>query len=83
MEPLRSLTIARNSAVNATTTASNQIKAILVGADHQLRMDLNVKASCNSRRSPQTSTPSTASAPLCAASAAAGCIYTKRSSSST
>ena len=33
VEALRALTIARNSAVKATTTASNQIKALLVGAD--------------------------------------------------
>ena len=37
VESLRALTIARNSAVKATTTASNQIKAILVGADQSLR----------------------------------------------
>lgn len=37
VEALRALTIARNSAVKATTTASNQIKALLVGADQQLR----------------------------------------------
>ena len=44
VESLRSLTIARNSAVKATTTASNQIKAILVGADQQLREDMTVKS---------------------------------------
>ena len=44
VESLRALTIARNSAVKATTTASNQIKAILVGADQQIRNDLNVKS---------------------------------------
>ena len=37
VEALRALTIARNSAVKATTTASNQIKALLVGADQELR----------------------------------------------
>lgn len=44
VEALRSLTIARNSAVKATTTASNQIKALLVGADQQLRDDLRVQS---------------------------------------
>lgn len=44
VESLRALTIARNSAVKATTTASNQIKAILVGADQDLRDQLLVKS---------------------------------------
>lgn len=44
VEALRSLTIARNSAVKATTTASNQIKALLVGADQQLRDQLRVQS---------------------------------------
>jgi len=42
VESLRALTIARNSAVKATTTASNQIKAILVGADQELRNAVQV-----------------------------------------
>jgi len=37
VEALRALTMARNSAVKATTTASNQIKALLVGAEQDLR----------------------------------------------
>lgn len=44
MESLRALTIARNSAVKATTIASNQIKAILVGADQHLRNQVLVKS---------------------------------------
>lgn len=44
VESLRALTIARNSAVKATTTASHQIKAILVGADQELRDDMNVQS---------------------------------------
>jgi len=41
---LRALTIARNSAVKATTTASNQIKAILVGVDQELRDRMKVQS---------------------------------------
>jgi transposase len=41
---LRALTIARNSAVKATTTASNQIKALLVGADQELRDAMTVQS---------------------------------------
>lgn len=41
---LRALTIARNSAVKATTTASNQIKAILVGVDQDLRDTMQVQS---------------------------------------
>jgi transposase len=37
VESLRALTIARKSAVKATTTASNQVKALLVGADQEMR----------------------------------------------
>lgn len=44
VEALRALTIARNSAVKATTTASNQIKALLVGADQELRDRILVKS---------------------------------------
>lgn len=44
VESLRALTIARNSAVKATTTASHQIKAILVGADQQLRDAMQVQS---------------------------------------
>ena len=44
VEALRALTITRNSAVKATTTASNQIKALLVGADQQLRDQLAVQS---------------------------------------
>lgn len=44
VESLRALTIARNSAVKATTTASNQIKAILVGADQELRDSMKVQS---------------------------------------
>jgi len=44
VEALRALTIARNSAIKATTTASNQIKAILVGADQQLRDQMRVQS---------------------------------------
>ena len=44
VESLRALTIARNSAVKATTTASNQIKAILVGASQQLRDAMSVQS---------------------------------------
>ena len=41
---LRALTIARNSAVKATTTASNQIKAILVTSDQELRDTMKVQS---------------------------------------
>ena len=44
VESLRALTIARNSAVKATTTASNQIKAILVGASQELRDAMKVQS---------------------------------------
>lgn len=44
VEALRALTIARNSAVKATTTASNQIKALLVGADQDLRDQFQVQS---------------------------------------
>lgn len=44
VESLRALTIARNSAVKATTTASHQIKAILVGADQALRDAMTVQS---------------------------------------
>lgn len=44
VEALRALTIARNSAVKATTTASNQIKALLVGSDQALRDHMQVKS---------------------------------------
>lgn len=44
VESLRALTIARNSAVKATTTASNQIKAILVGAGQDLRDAMSVQS---------------------------------------
>lgn len=44
IESLRALTIARNSAVKATTTASNQIKAILVGAGQELRDAMKVQS---------------------------------------
>ncbi len=40
IEALRALTITRNSAVKATTTAINQIKALLVGAVQHLRDQL-------------------------------------------
>jgi transposase len=43
VEALRALTIARNSAIKATTTASNEIKALLVGTDQALRDHLRVK----------------------------------------
>jgi transposase len=44
VEALRALTMARNSAVKATTTASNQIKALLVGAEQDLRDQLRVQS---------------------------------------
>jgi len=44
VEALRALTIARNSAGNATITASHQIKALLVGADQNLRDQLRVQS---------------------------------------
>ena len=44
VEALRALTIARNSAVKVTTTASHQIKALLVGADQDLRDQMHVKS---------------------------------------
>lgn len=44
VEALRALTITRNSAVKATTTASHQIKALLVGADQTLRDQMQVKS---------------------------------------
>lgn len=44
MEALRALTIARNIAVKATTTASNQIKTLRVGADQELRDRIVVKS---------------------------------------
>lgn len=44
VEALRALTIARNSAVKATTTASHQIKALLVGADQALRDQMQVQS---------------------------------------
>lgn len=43
VDALRALTIARNSAVKATTTASNQIKALLVGAHQELRDHMRVQ----------------------------------------
>lgn len=42
VDELRALTIARSSAVKATTTASNQIKALLVTAPQELRDQLRV-----------------------------------------
>jgi len=44
VEALRALTIARNSAVKATTTASNQIKALLVCSDQDLRDQMRVQS---------------------------------------
>jgi transposase len=44
VEALRALTMARNSAVKATTTASHQIKALLVGAEQDLRDQLRVQS---------------------------------------
>ena len=44
VEALRALTITRNSAVKATTTASHQIKALLVGADQELRDPMRVRS---------------------------------------
>jgi len=41
VEAIRALSMARTSAVKATTTASNQIKALLVGADEALRDQLH------------------------------------------
>lgn len=41
---LRALTIARNSAVKATTTASNQIKALLIGGDQELQDTMRVSS---------------------------------------
>lgn len=44
VEALRALTIARNSAVKATTTASHQIKALLVVAAQDLRDQMRVQS---------------------------------------
>lgn len=44
VDSLRALTIARNSAVKSTTMASNQIKALLVGADQDLRDRMRVQS---------------------------------------
>jgi transposase len=44
VDALRALTMTRNSAVKATTQASNQIKALLVGSPEQLRQQLTVKS---------------------------------------
>jgi hypothetical protein len=44
VDALRALTMARSSAVKATTQASNQIKALLVGCPEQLRQQLTVKS---------------------------------------
>ncbi|WP_281388972.1 transposase [Kribbella qitaiheensis] len=44
VEALRALTIARSSAIKATTTASNQVKALLVGTDRAPRDHLRVKS---------------------------------------
>jgi transposase len=44
VESLRALTIARNSAVKAKTTASNQVKALLVGADQEMRDRMRVQS---------------------------------------
>jgi transposase len=44
VEALRALSMARTSAVKATTQASNQIKALLVSSPQQLREDLTVKS---------------------------------------
>lgn len=44
VEALRALTIARNSAVKATTTASHQIKALLVVTDQGLRDQMRVQS---------------------------------------
>jgi transposase len=44
VEALRALTIARNSAVKATTTASHQIKALLVVAEQDMRDQMHVQS---------------------------------------
>jgi len=44
VEAIRALSMARTSAVKATTTASNQIKALLVGADQQLRDQVQARS---------------------------------------
>ena len=44
VDALRALTMTRNSAVKATTQASNQIKALLVGSPERLRQQLTVKS---------------------------------------
>ena len=44
VEAIRALTMARTSAVKATTSASNQIKALLVGADQELRDQLQAQS---------------------------------------
>ncbi|MBN9152357.1 MAG: IS110 family transposase [Microbacterium sp.] len=44
VDALRALTMARSSAVKATTQASNQIKSLLVGCPDDLRDQLNVKS---------------------------------------
>jgi len=44
VEALRALSMARKSAVKATTQASNQIKALLVGSPQALRDDLVVRS---------------------------------------
>jgi hypothetical protein len=44
VEAVRPSTITRNRAVKATTTASNQIKALLVGSDQDLRDQMRVQS---------------------------------------
>lgn len=44
VDALRALTMARSSAVKATTQASNRIKALLVGCPEQLREQMAVKS---------------------------------------
>jgi transposase len=44
VDTLRALTMARGSAVKATTQASNQIKALLVSCPEPLREQMNVKS---------------------------------------
>lgn len=44
VEAIRALTMARTSAIKATTSASNQIKALLVGADQELRDQLQARS---------------------------------------
>ena len=83
VDALRVLTMTRNSAVKATTQASNQIKALLVGSPEQLRQQLTVKSLLQLATRCAELDPCCGMHTRCAAWADAGWCCTRRSSSST